>query len=729
MQPATAPSVREIGSMRLALRSDLRVSPRIEGGESYFVIDDPLHGRYYRLGAAEYAFVSLLDGQTTLREALAKLSCAAPRHQLSEHEAAGLCRWLARQDLAQTPESSRAERLTARAEQDEQRQWLARINPLAFRIPVLAHPDRFVQSMERAFGWIFSPAAFGVWIGLVLTGVYRLHANWEPFSSSLRGFLAPDNWLWIGVCWLLLKLLHELAHGIACHRYGGAVREAGVMVVMLAPLAYVDVTSSWRFPDRWQRIVVAAAGMYAEIAVAAIAAIVWSEAESPWTRFLCANLVAMAGVATLVFNANPLMKFDGYYILSDFLGIPNLYPNGEQYLKTWARRHLFGVPAISPDWPRRQRRIIQAYAWASLSWRVATCVALVASAAALFHGAGIAMAGFAIFAWAIQPLFRFLGYLCGRDTQDRPQCWRFVGIMAPTITVVAGVLLYVPWPGLRTAPAIVEYAPQTIVRAGTAGFVREVHARDGQTVRKGETLLTLENRNLARELEELEGKIDQASIRALRHRQGGEPAAAQAEDRQRAAYESQRDELFDQLDQLVVRAPRSGRFSRRGLDALLDTYLELGAEIGVIGDEGRKEIQLSLSEDDYDAFTRRGGASVTVNVPRQPLWRDMIDVIQPRATLQPPHPALIASNGGPLAVRAEPPESLREGRPAPPEPTLLAPRFLGRIRLDRVTSERLHAGQTAEIGFRPCDRTIGQHLYYSLAEWLRARMRPESTDR
>ncbi|MFM7070551.1 MAG: site-2 protease family protein [Planctomycetota bacterium] len=711
--------------MRLALRLDLRVSPRIEGGESYYVIDDPLHGRYYRLGTAEYAFVSLLDGRTTLRDALAKLSSAAPGHQLSENEAAGLCRWLARQDLAQTAESSRSERLSARAEKDERRQWLARINPLSFRIPLLSNPDRAINAAQRLVGSVFSPAASGVWIGLVIVGCYRLQANWEQFASSLRGFLAPDNWLWIGVCWLLLKLLHELAHGIACQRYGGAVREAGVMFVMLAPLAYVDVTSSWRFPDRWQRIVVAAAGMYAEIAVAAIAAIVWSETESPWTKFLCANLVAMASLATIVFNANPLMKFDGYYILSDWLGIPNLYPNGEQYLKTWARRHLFGVSVALPEWPQRQRRIIQCYAWASLAWRVATCAALIASAAALFHGAGIAMSGFAVFAWAIHPLFRLGGYLFGRDSHDRPKLWRFAAIVGPTSVVVAGVLLGVPWPGLRTAPAVVEYSPQTIVRASTAGFVRAVEARDGQTVRRGQTLAVLENRGLAREREELDGKIQQASIRALRCRQTGEHAAAQAEDRQRAALESQRNELLDQLDQLVVRAPRSGRFTRRGFDFLIDTFLEQGAEIGVIGDERRKEIRLSLSEDDYEAFARRGGAPVLVNVPRQPLWRDSIDVIQPRATLQPPHPALIASNGGPLAVKAEPPESSRDGRHAPSEPTLLAPRFLGRIRLDSAISERLFAGQTAEIGFRPCDRSIGEQLFFSFSEWLRERMRPE----
>lgn len=729
MEPATAPSVRELGSMRLALRSDLQVSPRIEGGESYFVIDDPLHGRYYRLGAAEYAFVSLLDGHTTLSDALAKLSTADPRHRLSETEAAGLCRWLARQDLAQTPESSRPDRLAARAEKDERRQWLARVNPLSFRVPLFTRPDDLIQAIERRVGWIFSPAAAGLWIGLVVTGSYRLQADWEQFSASLSGFLAPDNWLWIGVCWLVLKLLHELAHGIACQRYGGAVREAGVMFVMLAPLAYVDVTSSWRFPDRWQRIVVAAAGMYVEIAIAAIAAIVWSESESPGTRYLCANLVTMAGVATIVFNANPLMKFDGYYMLSDWLGIPNLYPNGELYLRTWARRSLFGVPAVLPEWPNRQRRIIACYAWASLAWRVVTCVTLVASAAALFHGAGIAMAGFAVCAWVLQPLFRFAGYLLGRDSPDRPRRWRFAAIVVPIAAVVAFVLLCVPWPGLRTAPAVVDYAPATVIRASTAGFVRAVETRNGQTVRKGQPIVVLENRALEREWEELDGKIRQASIRALRYRQTGEPAAAQAEDRQRAALESQRDELLDQLDQLVVRAPRSGRFSRRAIEAMRDTFIDQGAEIGVIGDETRKEIRLSLSEDDYESFTRRGLAPVFVNVPRLPLWRDTIDIIQPRATLQPPHPALIATNGGPLPVKSETPESARDRRDAAPEPTLLAPRFLGRIKLDRDTSERLFAGQTAEIGFRPCDRSIGAHLYYSLAEWLRERMQPESSQR
>ena len=153
----------------------------------------------------------------------------------------------------------------------------------------------------------------------------------------------------------------------------GTVRETGIMFILFAPLAYVDVTSSWRFRSQWHRIHVAAAGMYVELAIAGIAAIVWSNTEGGWLSSMCFNTIVMASITTVMFNANPLMKFDGYYILSDALGMPNLYVNGQQYVSYWARRYLLGVPGMLPAWSRGHGIIIRIYGWTSLAWRIMTC--------------------------------------------------------------------------------------------------------------------------------------------------------------------------------------------------------------------------------------------------------------------------------------------------------------------------------------------------------------------
>ncbi len=155
-----------------------------------------------------------------------------------------------------------------------------------------------------------------------------LVTNWGRFVASASEVFSVGNWLWLLVTWVSLKIIHEMAHAVACHRQGCAVRETGIVFILFAPLAYVDVTSCWRLNSRWSRIAVASAGMYVELVIAAIAIMAWAATDSPRAEFLLHNLILAAGLSTLIFNANALMRFDGYYILADLIEIPNLYAEG-----------------------------------------------------------------------------------------------------------------------------------------------------------------------------------------------------------------------------------------------------------------------------------------------------------------------------------------------------------------------------------------------------------------
>ncbi len=147
-------SVRELGSTQLALRGDLIFTPRTSDAQSYYLVEDPLNSRFFRLGHTEYAFVSLLDGRTSIHEALSHLSSVLPHHRLSEHDAAGLCRWLVESDLAHTAQSSQAARLARSADRVEQRRTLARFNPLAFRLPFFG-PDRAFAVLTTWLSWLY----------------------------------------------------------------------------------------------------------------------------------------------------------------------------------------------------------------------------------------------------------------------------------------------------------------------------------------------------------------------------------------------------------------------------------------------------------------------------------------------------------------------------------------------------------------------------------------------
>ena len=428
-------AIRELGRLELRLRHDLVFTPHRTGTDAYYVVEDPVNSKFHRIGLAEYTFISLLDGHTSINDVLSMVAQVSPERAISENEAASICKWLVESGLAHTTESSQANQLLAKAQTKERSVAVQRWNPIVFRLP-LFRPNRFFEKLLPALGWMHCRAAMAAGCLLTLIALYQVAASWDRFVVSSRGIFTPTNWLWLFLSWLALKFIHETSHGLVCKRYGGAVREAGVMFILFVPLAYVDVTDSWRFRSKWQRIQTAAAGMYCEMLVAAIACFIWNATDEGTLNNVCHNVMVMASFMTVLVNANPLMRFDGYYICSDLFEIPNLYSSGQQYLSYWAQKYLLGVPVSRPSWSRSRARLITMYGVAALGWRVIFCAGLIIAAATLFHGAGIVLAVLAVVLWAGLPAVRFAKYLLGGQSENAPNLSRFLKT-AGTMAVVA----------------------------------------------------------------------------------------------------------------------------------------------------------------------------------------------------------------------------------------------------------------------------------------------------
>ena len=164
------------------------------------------------------------------------------------------------------------------------------------------------------------------------------------------------------IAWVLLKIMHEAAHGLVCKKYGGIVSETGIMILWGMPVPYVDVTSSWAFRSKRQRIYTALAGLYVELFVAALAVLFWCHSGPGWIHYWCVHLVVIVGISSLLFNGNPLMRFDGYYVLMDLLEIPNLYGFGQQFWRSVRGKILSGVPVVFPGdtpWQRQHHRLLR----------------------------------------------------------------------------------------------------------------------------------------------------------------------------------------------------------------------------------------------------------------------------------------------------------------------------------------------------------------------------------
>jgi putative peptide zinc metalloprotease protein len=714
----------------LALRGDLVWTPQAATGQTYYLVEDPLNSRFYRVGPSEYAFISLLDGRTSISEATSLTAKALPSAAFSEHEAASICNWLLDNGLVHTSRPALRDEPPALAAAKKRNRTRSGWNPITFRVPLL-RPDRFFDALSPWLGWAFAPWAFLVWAVLGLIALHQLSSHWSRFTASLDGIFAPLNWLWLPLCWFALKLVHESAHGLACKKHGGSVREAGVIFILLLPVSYVDVTSSWRFRSKWHRMFTGAAGMYAELFIASVAALLWSLTGPGLFNSLCFNVVILASVTTLVFNANCLMKFDGYYILSDLLEIPNLYTLARRMISHCALKPFFCARPLPPSLPesRSMRVFIACYGLAAFLWRIAVCTCLIIGATTLFRGAGIILALVAAILWLGVPatrLFRRALRLRNEQGSTRNVTCSTIGLAG----IVAFLLLTtVPWPGTLQAPAVVEYSPLTVVRAASPGFVSDVRVHGGQLVENGQILAVLQNEELELELADLNLALEQSEVKSRIYEHERRMAAWQAEAKTVESLQKKCLEKQVQVDKLTVRAPASGRVISRDPETLLGVYLEPGDEIISIGNEIHKELQIAISQDDLIPFKTAVGRSLQVRLPGGRVFPAPLLRISPRASLQCFHSALSAVNGGPLAVKANKSDADERDFDSDNNHELLAPHLVGTVELTDGQSLQLKAGQVGIASLCSHREALGAHLYRSVARWIRSKLRQSAPER
>ncbi len=713
--------VCDLGRAVVCLRPDLSFAPHCEGKHPYCVVEDPARSRFFRIGIAEYAFLSLLDGKTTVDEAVRAASALIPEHTLSESQAAGIGKWLLDNRLAHVPTAAAAP--TSPADDEEQRhEALSRWNPLVVRCPLL-RPDRLLARLLPWTGWLHSPPAIMASVVLWIAASIHLLARWDALAHATQGILLPDRWLWAALCFVLVKLVHETSHGLACKRYGGSVREAGLIFILFAPLAYVDISSAWRFRSKWQRIHTSAAGMQAELVLAALAVFVWAGTEPGLANELALDVILLAGFTTLLFNANPLMRFDGYYILSDLLNIPNLYGLGQQRVQAVAQRWLMGQRTPLPAVVGRRAPLLTAYGLVTLVWRIFVSATLIVAAASLLEGLGVVLAVIGAVLWFGRPMVGLAAYLFSVRTWRNGRPARFVCCAGVPGIMLVSVLCLLPWPGAYRAPAIVRFGSSTAVRAASAGFLNDIRVIDGQRVHRGQVLAVLSNPDLEAELADLDLAMAISQTKARVYRTSGRMAAYQAESETLAALKKQHVEKQRQVDGLTIRAPESGNVLGRELGQRRGSYLQQGAEILSVADVLFKEIRISIAQDDVEAFESQLGHRVRFRAPGVPALTCYLDEVAPRATTEPPHPTLCAPAGGVLAVfkdeNAQPTAAEYGGRLR-----LLKPRFDGTVRLRPRQSQTVHAGQRGVVTLRLNDRSLGGQLVHVVQGWIQRQLEP-----
>ena len=640
------------------VRSDLQFGFDQRRGMPVYVIEDLANRGYYQVGLAEYQFLRKLDGSRTVGEVLAMNAQKMGSEAISEKDALTLMRWLVDHDLLETQSANQAQRRYTHSQEKKKQKPGAWTRHLLFLKMPVGNPDRFLTALVPWLGWIFSPGFMLLSLCLMIYSGYLVASDWHAFAGGIRQVVLPGNWLMLILVFVGLKIVHELGHGISTKRFGGVVPEWGIqLLVFITPLTYVDATASWRFNKRWQRLVVAAAGMFVEFLVAAIAVLIWARTGSGIANTLAYQVVFAATMITVLFNANPLMRFDGYYILSDLLQIPNLGAKGQAVVKWLSKRFLLGMKDVRfPAQARRQPWAIGTYGVLALMWRVVIWIGIMIIASLLAKGAGIVIVAVVIAMLVVNGSIQFVKFIRTGSGGPRPR-------LMPVLTrlTVFGLLIATAMHLIQIRPsasvaAVVDYPDKAVVRVELPGFVEELEVERGQRVEAGDVLAKLQNLEHEARLEKLTSDIATAELRARQYLDLEQIAAWQAELEGVAALRQKFTVMQELVESLTITAPVSGIVVARGMDHLPGRYLQAGEEVFTILPESPPQLVLSARQDGIETLMESGGATREFRVRfngRSETLQARIDRIEQRATAAVPHVALASIAGGPLAVRQQ----------------------------------------------------------------------------
>ena len=359
--------------LRMILRSDLQFNRQCYQGRVYWMVKDPLSLKYYRFEQEEYALLQMFDGLASPDQIKQRFDAEFAPQKIRTQELFQFIGMLHRSCLLISDQAGQGIELHQRSQQRSKRQIRASFaNILAIRIKGF-DPDRLLTWLVRYTGWFFTwPAAVVVMIiGILSVGI--VVTQFETLINRLPGlqeFFAAENWIWLALVVVFTKVLHELGHGLACKRMGGQCHEMGIMFLVLMPCLYCNVSDTWMIANKWSRAFIAAAGMYVELVVAAIATLVWWFSQPGLVNQLSFNIIVVSSISTLLFNGNPLLRYDGYYILSDILEIPNLRQKSSSILQRWMGRLFLGIPSRpDPFLPVRKMWFFASYSIAAVVYR------------------------------------------------------------------------------------------------------------------------------------------------------------------------------------------------------------------------------------------------------------------------------------------------------------------------------------------------------------------------
>jgi putative peptide zinc metalloprotease protein len=691
-----------VANLRPRLLSGVRVQRQHFRGQPWYILENATSDQYSRISEEAYRFIGLLNGRRTVSEVWQICNEQLGDRAPTQGEVIQLLGQLHAANLLYVELAPDSEALFDRYHRRVTREVQNYLMNLLFlRIPLL-DPNRFLDRWVGLFGRLFSWVGLVLWLALVGTGLYFVIGNATDLVSQTSEVLDPGNLIFLYVTFVVIKVVHEFSHAFACKRFGlrngtgGEVHKMGVMFLVLFPLPYVDASSAWAFRRKGHRAVVGMAGVLAELAAASIAALVWSHTSTGAPHLIAYNVIFVASVSTVLFNGNPLLRFDAYYVLTDLIEIPNLAQRCRQYFSYLVRRYAWGLKRIwNPAYTLGERLWFLSYGTLSFLYRVYISIRILLFLngrlpEALFLIVPIlALSG--IVGWLLVPAGRFLHYLATSEELARRRPRAVISTAAVTIALLVG-LGVVRLPDHRRVEGIVEPPGLSIIHAQSDGFIAGFLPSQTSVSREGSVLveavnpaLEAEKHSLLAERRALEIRRQQAVLK--------EVAAAQILDEQLAAQEEKIARVQQELSWLHLTAPISGTWVSPAIEFAKGRFVRRGESLGVVADLNDLQVRATAGQSVAALLIEQAAQEVEIRAVGRPdpTVIGTIERVFPAGQEQLPSQALGYAVGGSMPVDIRDPSGTKTAekffeirvrpRLAEPHQWLTGQRVVVRVRL------------------------------------------------
>lgn len=640
-----------VAGLKLRLRSHAQIHRHLYRGEVWYLLQDHASGQFHRFTPTANVVVGLLNGQRTMQE-IWEIACDRLGDDVpSQDEIISLISQLHKADVLQgdiTPDIGEVEKRKVAAIRNRIKQYFK--NPLSLRFP-LVDPDRLLNLLTPLVRPFFSWFGAIVWLLVVGASLGVAATHWNELTENVvDNVFATENLVIMWFVYPLVKLFHEFGHAFATKVRQGEVHEMGVMLLVLVPVPYVDATAATGFRSKWQRALVGSSGMMFEIFLAALAMFFWADAQPGVARAFAYNVILIAGVSTLVFNINPLLRFDGYYILSDLIEIPNLGARANQYFGYLLKRYVLRVKKLPENEDSAAERAwFLLYSIGSFIYRMMVLVSIVLLVASKFFFVGVLLACWSGFTGLVQPVMKQMQYLA-TSAQLAGRRILAVSLVAAFTLGLGYLLFFVPFPSMTTAEGVVWPPEQSHVRAAHDCIIEQVMADSQSRVSKDQPLLVCSDPEQQTQVHAFEAQLEELQAKKRSFVQA-ERVQTQIINEEIAHITARIKDARRKVAKLVIRSPEDGQFMIQQAEDFPGRFVRRGDLLAYVVNMPLSSVRVLVRQNDIDLV--RG---MTTQVEIRPI-ENIAEVIParvrravPAATDKLPSPAFSLQGGGQISL-------------------------------------------------------------------------------